>query len=165
MSASSTISPDYNSKAGYTISTDPQLLDIPTIHHYLSEQSYWARGRSRELVERAIQYSLPFGVYTDDDGPPIQVGFARVVSDYATFAYLADVFILPDYQGQGLGKWLVETILNHPELQAVRRWALYTTDAHELYRQVGFDAEQEPQRSMCYRPQQSNSGSPGFERR
>lgn len=157
MSTLSTLSPEEYSKPGYTISNDPGLLDLAKIHHYLSEQSYWARGRSRELVERAIQYSLSFGVYTDDDESPIQVGFARVVSDYATFAYLADVFILPEYQGQGLGKWLVGTILSHPELQQVGRWTLYTNDAHELYRPFGFDAEQDPRRFMSYHPQQSKS--------
>lgn len=140
------------SRADCTISTDPDLLDIAMIHRYLSERSYWARGISRDRVERSIQYSLCFGVYSIESILPLQVGFARVITDYATLAYLADVFILPDYQGQGLGKWLVATILNHPELQEVRRWALYTKDAHELYRQFGFDAEQEPQRYMCCRP-------------
>jgi GNAT superfamily N-acetyltransferase len=93
---------------------------------------------------------LCFGVYAQDADRPSQFGFARVVTDYATFAYLADVFILPDYQGQGLGKWLVETMLNHQELQAVKRWTLYTSDAHELYRSFGFDAERDPERYMSY---------------
>lgn len=156
MSASSAISPEDYASAGYIISTDPQLLDLPAIHHYLSEQSYWAHGRSRELVERSIQYSLSFGVYTDDASPQ-QVGFARVVSDYSTFAYLADVFILPEYQGQGLGKWLVVTMLSHPELQSVGRWTLYTNDAQELYRRFGFDTEKDPRRFMSYRPQKSKA--------
>jgi len=126
MSESSPFPPANYSRADCTISTDPDLLDIATIHSYLSERAYWAWGISRDRVERSIQHSLCFSVYPIESIPPLQVGFARVITDYATFAYLADVFILPDYQGQGLGKWLVATILNHPELQEVRRWALYT---------------------------------------
>jgi GNAT superfamily N-acetyltransferase len=141
---------------GYTISTDPHLLDFSTIYHYLSEQSYWAKGRSRELVERAIEESFCFGVYIDDVDSPDQVGFARVISDYATFAYLADVFILPEYQGRGLGKWLVATILNHPELQLVGRWGLFTKDAHDLYQRFGFTVQEDPQQFMVYRPNQKN---------
>ena len=157
MSPSSTPSPENYAKPGYTISTDLDLLDVPMIHRYLSEQSYWAVGRSRELLERSIQFSLSFGVYTDDPQSPIQVGFARVVSDYATFAYLADVFILPEYQGQGLGKWLVATMLSYPDLQSVGRWALYTNDAHELYRRFGFDVEPDFRRLMVYYPQQTRA--------
>jgi GNAT superfamily N-acetyltransferase len=153
MSKPSRTSPEYYAKTGYTISTDPDWLDISQIYRYLSEESYWARGRSRELVERSIRHSLCFGVYTAGSGLPKQVGFGRVVSDFATFAYLADVFILPEYQGQGLGKWLVATMLSHPDLQAVGRWTLYTNDAHQLYRRFGFDTEQDPRRYMSYRPQ------------
>jgi GNAT superfamily N-acetyltransferase len=154
MSEPSITSPESYAKSGYTISTDPMLLDFSQIYRYLSEESYWARERSRELVERSIHHSLCFGVYTAGTGLPKQVGFARVVSDYATFAYLADVFILPEYQGQGLGKWLVATILSHPDLQSVGRWTLYTNDAHELYRRFGFGTEQDPWRYMSCRPQQ-----------
>lgn len=152
-------------RAGYTISTDPALLDVAKIHRYLSEQSYWAQGITRELVERSIKNSLCFGVYSDVSAPPQLVGFARAVTDYATFAYMADVFILPGYQGQGLGKWLVVAMLEHPELQSLRRWTLRTEDAHDLYRRFGFDTEQEPQKYMSYRPQQSNSAPTDFERR
>lgn len=160
MPPTATLSPENFAKAGYIISTDPQLLDVPMIHRFLSEQSYWARGRSRELVDQSIRYSLCFGVYTADAGMPGQVGFARVVSDYSTFAYLADVFILPEYQGQGLGKWLVSTILFHPELQPVGRWGLFTKEVQELYRRFGFEAEQDPRRFMSYRPNLSNVGRP-----
>ncbi len=142
---------DY-SKAGFTISTDPGLLDVDMIHRYLSEQSYWAHGRSREIIERSIRFSFCFGLYAANDHPPPQIGFARVVSDHATFAYLADVFILPDYQGQGLGRWLVETMLNHPEMKTVRRWILYTSTAHDLYRRFGFEAERDPESHMCFYP-------------
>ena len=154
MSRAPTISSERYAKAGYTISTDPQLLDISRIYSYLSEESYWAQERSREQVERSIRHSLCFGVYTAGADLPRQVGFARVVSDFATFAYLADVFILPEYQGQGLGKWLVATMLSHPDLRSVGRWMLYTEDAHELYRRFGFDTEENPWRFMSYRPYQ-----------
>lgn len=118
----------------YTISTDRSRLDLTTIHTYLSERSYWARGRSRERVERSIEHSLPFGLYRGDE----QVGFARVLSDYVTLAWLADVFVLESYRGQGLGVWLVEVATSHPELGRVRRWQLNTRDAHGLYRRFGF---------------------------
>ncbi len=152
-------------KAGFVISTDPQLLDLDMIHRYLSESSYWSPGIAREIVERSLRNSFCFGLYAQQTDPIQQVGFARTVTDFATFAYLSDVFILPQHQGQGLGKWLVATMLEHPELRTVRRWTLYTRDAHELYRQFGFDAEQDPQRYMCYRPQPLDSSSPGIERR
>jgi GNAT superfamily N-acetyltransferase len=157
MSESSILSPEAYAQSGFIISTDSQLLDIPSIHRYLSEQSYWAKGRSRELVERSIKHSLCFGVYADNAEAPRQAGFARVVSDYATFAYLADVFILPEYQGRSLGKWLVATMLSHPELQPVRRWTLYTNDAHDLYRRFGFDAEKDPRRFMSYQAHQAKA--------
>lgn len=125
----------------YVISTDPTRLDIALIHAYLSHESYWGHGRSRALVERSIANSLAFGVYR----AARQVGFARVITDYATFAYLADVFILADERGQGLGKWLVATIDQHPDLQGLRRWLLATRDAHGLYRQVGFSPLARPE--------------------
>jgi GNAT superfamily N-acetyltransferase len=157
MSRSSITSPEYYAKRGYTISTDPQLLDFSQIYRYLSEESYWGQGRSRELVERSIRHSLCFGVYTVGAGLPTQVGFGRVISDFATFAYLADVFILPEYQGQGLGMWLVATMLSHPDLQSVGRWTLYTNDAHELYKRFGFETEQDHWQYMSYRPHQPAS--------
>lgn len=128
----------------YLISTDRARLDLDAIYAYLSGESYWARGRSRERVVRGIENSLPFGVYRDG----AQVGFARVVTDYATFAYLGDVFILPEYRGQGLSKWLMETIVDHPRLQGFRRWILATKDAHALYEKYGFTALKHPDRWM-----------------
>lgn len=152
-------------KAGYTISTDQELLDVAIIHQYLSEQSYWAQGIGREQVEQSLRFSLCFGVYRDDTVPLLQVGMARIITDYSTYAYLSDVFILPEFQGQGLGKWLVTTIFEHPDLQSIRRWALYTKDAHELYRRFGFDAEEVPQRYMTFCPQRTQSTPPDVERR
>jgi GNAT superfamily N-acetyltransferase len=104
------------------------------VHNFLTTQSYWGQGRSIELVKKSIENSLPFGVYSNDK----MVGFARVVTDYSTFGWIADVFILPEYRGKGLSKWLMETILAHPKLQGLRRWLLATRDAHGLYRQYGF---------------------------
>lgn len=126
------------------ISTDPARLDVHLIHRFLSEQSYWARGVPLEVVQRAIANSVPFGVYLGDE----QVGFARVVTDRATHAWLADVFILDAYRGRGYGKALVAAILAHPELQGFRRWLLATKDAHKLYAQFGFEPLPEPTRFM-----------------
>src|SRR5579871_1388736 len=117
-------------KNSYRISTERQMLDIELIHEYLAHESYWGQGRSLETVSSSIENSLPFGVYEVDR----QIGFARVVTDYATFAWLADVFILPEWRGRGLSKWLVSVILSHPQLQGLQRWILATRDAHELYR-------------------------------
>ena len=121
-------------RGDYLISTERARLNVNLIHHYLSNTSYWATGRSIETVRRSIEHSLPFGLYRGGR----QIGFARVVTDRATFAWLADVFVLDEFRGEGLGKWLVETILAHPELQGLRRWTLGTRDAHELYRRFGF---------------------------
>jgi len=128
----------------YSISTDVARLDIPLIHDYLSSRSYWAQGRSLEVVRRAIENSLNFGVFRQSQ----QIGFARVVTDYATFAWLADVFVLEEYRGHGLSKWLMEIIMSHPQLQGFRRWVLATRDAHELYRRYGFTDLQDPSRWM-----------------
>ena len=129
----------------YSISTDSERLDLEVIHDYLSNESYWAKGRSMETISRSIENSVAFGVY---NGAEQQVGFARVITDYATFAWLADVFILDAARGQGLGKWLVEVILAHPELQGFRRWILATKDAHELYSRFGFVELKRPERWM-----------------
>lgn len=118
----------------YVVSTDPDRLDIDLIHSLLSTQAYWALGRSRETVERAWNNSLPFGIYRDNR----LLGFARVVTDYATFAWLADVFVLPEYRGLGLSKLLLEVVFSHPQLQGLRRWILATKDAQELYQRFGF---------------------------
>lgn len=130
----------------YFVSTERALLDLNVIHDYLSNQSYWATGRSVETIRRSIEHSLPFGLYMD--ATRAQLGFARVITDYATFAWVADVFILDSARGQGLGKWMMEIILAHPELQGFRRWILATKDAHELYRRFGFEELKRPERWM-----------------
>ena len=127
----------------FTISTDPALLDIDAIFDFLT-RAYWANTRPRKRTEHAIQNSLVFGVYDGDR----QIGVARVVSDYSVFAYLCDLFIHEDYRTHGLGKWLVETVLEHPDLKEVRRWLLATHDAHGLYERFGFASIEEPERWM-----------------
>jgi len=135
-------------KGEFEISTDPARLDLNTVHEFLTA-SYWARGIPRQTVERSIENSLSFGIYHGAR----QVGFARVVTDRATFAYLADVFVIPDYRGRGLSKWMMECILAHPDLQGLRRWMLVTQDAHELYRNYGFIPLNTPERWMeIHRP-------------
>jgi GNAT superfamily N-acetyltransferase len=130
---------------GYVISTDKSRLDVDFIHRYIAEESYWARGRSREVQERAIANSLCFGLYCDGQ----QVGFARVVSDCATFGWLCDVFVDEAQRGRGLGKWLIETVVAHPDVAPIRRLMLATRDAHELYRRYGgFDMLSNPERWM-----------------
>ena len=111
---------------GYTISTDNSRLDIGVIYQYLSQESYWAKNIPLEVVQRSIDNSFCFGLYHQNS----QIGFARLVTDKATFAYLADVFILPEYRGKGLSKWLIGTIHAHPDMQGLRRWMLGTKDAH-----------------------------------
>lgn len=129
---------------GFHISTDKKLLDINLIHKYLDQDSYWAQGIPIDRLKRAIENSMCFGVYQDKN----QIGFARVTTDKATFAYIADVFILPDFRGQGLSKWLIQSIVNHPDLQGLRRWSLATADAHGLYKQFGFTEITRPERWM-----------------
>ncbi|HEY0386242.1 MAG TPA: GNAT family N-acetyltransferase, partial [Pyrinomonadaceae bacterium] len=118
----------------FLISNDLARQDIAAIHQFLSTSTYWATGRPIEIVRRSIENSFSFGLFHQER----QVGFARVVTDYATFAWVADVFVLDEFRGRGLGKWLMEIIINHPRLQGFRRWVLATKDAHELYRQFGF---------------------------
>ena len=130
-------------RGAYTISTDNNRLDMSLIHNFLT-QSYWAKGIPFETVKRSIEHSLSFGLYQNQQ----QVGFARLVTDYATFAYLADVFILEPFRNQGLSKWLLEVVMAHPELQGFRRWILGTKDAHGLYRQYGFTELKWPERFM-----------------
>ena len=125
--------------ARFEIDTDKARLDRVLIHDFLS-RSHWSPGIPMAVVERAIEHSLAFGLYADGG----QIGFARVVTDHATFAYLADVFVLPDWRGQGLGHWLVETILAYPPLQGLRRWLLGTSYAHGLYRRHGFNEPAPP---------------------
>jgi GNAT superfamily N-acetyltransferase len=128
----------------FTISTDRNHLQVDVIHKFLSEESYWAKERTREQTQRAIENSLSFGVYKGEK----QIGFARVVTDSATFAYIGDVFIVDEFRGQGLSKWLMETIVNHPDLQNLRRWILATRDAHALYEKFGFTELKVPERWM-----------------
>ena len=131
-------------KGEFTISTDKSLLDVGVIHKFLSEESYWAGNRSLEKTQIAIENSICFGLYHGDR----QIGFARVVSDKSTFAYIGDVFVLTEYRGKGLSKWLMQIIVEHPELQGLRRWVLATKDAHGLYAQYEFAELRHPERWM-----------------
>ena len=141
----------------YQISTDRARLDLIMIHEYLSRETYWAKGRSFEVVQRSIDNSFPFGIYKENR----QVGFARVVTDYATFAWIADVFVLPGDRRQGLSKWFMEIILAHPQLQGFRRWVLATRDAHSLYARFGFIPLHKPERWM-ERPDPNMAESPDY---
>ena len=129
----------------FYISTNKSQLDVEIIFDYLSNHSYWAKGRSRETIEKSIDNSLCFGVYDDENK---QVGFARVVSDLAVFAWLMDVFILPAFQGHGLGKLLMAEIMTHKDLQEVKKWGLGTKDAHGLYEKFGFRLLSQPENRM-----------------
>jgi GNAT superfamily N-acetyltransferase len=142
----------------FVISTDRARLDLDAIHGFLTN-CYWAKGIPRDVVERSIEHSLCFGIYHEGDekSPPpakparsgtSQVGFARVISDFATVAYLGDVFVLETYRGRGLSKWMMECILQHPSLRGLRRWILLTRDAHGLYAKSGFTRLQAPDRYM-----------------
>ncbi len=136
-------------RPGYVVSDDPARLDVASVHNYLSGRSYWAPGVPRETVRRAIGNSLCFGLY----GGQAQVGFARVVTDRATFGYLCDVFVEEAHRGAGLGKWLVECVLAHPDLQGLRRLCLMTRNAHALYAPYGFRALPDPARYLeIHRP-------------
>jgi GNAT superfamily N-acetyltransferase len=138
---------DYQ-RGEYVISTDRNRLDVEAIHDYLSRRSYWAQGRTLAAVRTSVEHSLCFGLY---DGPR-QAGFARVVTDYATFGWLCDVFVLEDYRSRGLGKWLIECVVAHPDLQGLRMFILATSDAHELYRRYGqFEAMPNPEKWMRHR--------------
>lgn len=128
----------------YSISTDPVKLDLDVIHGYLA-RSYWAEEIPKAIVEKSISNSLCFGVYKGE----VQVGFARVITDYATFGYLADVFILEEERGKGLSKWLMECILKHPQLTGLRNFCLMTQDAHSLYERYGFKNIAKPENFMA----------------
>ena len=136
-----------------TVSTDRDRLDLVMVHEFLTN-AYWSPGVSAETVRRSIEHSLPFGVFERNR----QVGFARVISDQATFAYLADVFVVPELRGQGLARFLLECILAHPDLQQVRRWALFTRDAHGLYERAGFERGQMLDRLMIRQGAAANPG-------
>jgi GNAT superfamily N-acetyltransferase len=126
-------------RGAYLLTTEKARLDLEVVHIFL-KTSYWAAEISADVVIRSVENSLAFGPFEGDE----QVGFARVVTDYATFAYLADVFVLEPHRGRGLGKWMMEVVFSHPELQGLRRWIRATRDAHELYRKYGFTELEEP---------------------
>ena len=133
-------------RGNYLISTDPNRLDLDAIFAFIS-RSYWGANRTREVMQRALQNSLNFGIYDEGEGGR-QIGLVRVVSDYAVFVYLCDVYILEEYRGQGLGKWLLEVVRAYPQLQGLRRWVLVTRDAHGFYRRYGFTELVTPERWM-----------------
>ena len=128
----------------FSVSSDPSLIDIEHVHRFLSQDSYWAKHVPLEVVRRSVEGSLSFGLFKDGR----QVGFARVITDRATFGYLADVFIDPDRRGLGLSKMLLEEVLAHPDLQGLRRFMLMTSDAHGLYGMFGFTSIPEPEKMM-----------------
>jgi GNAT superfamily N-acetyltransferase len=131
---------------GYVVSDERSRIDLAAVHAFLSEESYWAKGRSRELVERSLAHSLCFGLYAPDGA---LAGFARLVTDYATTCHLQDVFVLPAHRGQGRGRAMVAAVLAHPELQGVRRWTLSTRDAHTLYARFGFAPFANPENQLA----------------
>jgi len=131
-------------KDGFCISTDKAKLDLDTIHDFLSTKAYWCINIPKEKVQTAIKNSLCFGVYQDKK----QIGFARIISDFSTTAYLGDVYILEEYRGKGISKWLMETVMNYPHLQGLRRWILLTGDAHGLYKQFGWTQISDPTKWM-----------------
>ena len=127
----------------YSVTSDPARLDIDAIHGYLS-RAYWSAGIPRATLENAMRGSLCFGLFERDT----QIGFVRVVTDRATYAYVCDVYVLESHQGKGLGTWLMQCVMQHPDLQGLRRWQLTTRDAHALYRKVGFSTLSQPERHM-----------------
>lgn len=131
-------------KGDYEIDTDKRRLDLAAIQSFLSQEAYWAKSRTMEQTLTAIENSLCFGLYHGRQ----QVGFARVVTDRATFAYVGDVYVLGEHRGRGLSKWLMQTIVDQPDMQNLRRWLLATRDAHGLYAQYGFNALVHPDRWM-----------------
>lgn len=145
---------------GYRISSDRRDIDLDTVHRFLCDEAYWSQGIGRKIVAKGISNSMCFSVLhrLDSDAKEMlvtkavaresQVGFARVITDRASFAYLADVFVLPAHRGQGLSTWLIDTIIAHPDLQGLRRWMLATRDAHALYARVGFEPLKTPERFM-----------------
>ena len=149
--------PESWERGDYLISTDRSRLDLELIHDFISNQSYWGQGRTVEVVQRALDNSLNFGLYSGAR----QVGFARVVTDYATFAWVADLFMIEEYRGRGLSQWLMEVMLAHPQLQGFRRWVLATKDAHSLYARFGFIPLHRPERWM-ERPDPNMQESPDY---
>jgi GNAT superfamily N-acetyltransferase len=136
-------------KGEFTVSTNDALIDLDLVHGFLTE-CYWAKGIPRDVVARSIENSLCFGVYANGK----QIGFARVISDYATYAYIGDVFVVDSFRGRGLGKWLMECVMQHSRLQGLRRWSLVTRDAHGLYSKLGFEPLKKPENYMeLHRPE------------
>ena len=143
MAAHTAINAQEYRRGKFLISTDRKRLDLDIVHAFLTK-CYWAKGIPREIVARSIENSLCFGVYEEDR----QIGFGRVISDFATYAYIGDVFVLESYRGRGIAKWLMECIMWHPSLQGLRRWSLVTQDAHGLYAHYGFTPLESPERHM-----------------
>ena len=133
-------------RLGFEINTNPQKIDIERLHHFLAKESYWAQNIPIETLKTALENSLNFSILENSSNK--FVGFARLITDYATFAYLADVFIDVNYRGKGLGKWLIDTIMNYSELKGLRFWFLMTRDAHNLYKKYGWEPIQNPQNAM-----------------
>jgi GNAT superfamily N-acetyltransferase len=133
-------------RGDFVVSTDPSMLDLGVVHRWLSESSYWVPGIPFEVVQRAVGGSLNFGLYAE--GGKRTIGLARIITDYATFAYICDVFVLDEYRGRKLGVWLMECVTEHPRLQGLRRWMLGTADAHKLYEKTGFTPVAAPDRWM-----------------
>ena len=131
-------------KDGFCISTEKARLDLKAIHHFLSTQAYWSLNIPFSRIEKAAAHSLNFGIYFNEQ----QVGYARIISDFSTIAYLGDVYVLPEFRGRGLSKWLIQTTMEHPELQGLRRWLLGTRDAHGLYQQFGWTHIANPEKWM-----------------
>ena len=135
--------PIESARGEYVVSTDRARIDVAAVHAYLS-QSYWSPGIPADVIRRGIAGAICFGIYRGRD----QVGFARVITDRATYAYLADVFVVESHRGRGLAKWMMEVIMSHPDLQGLRRFSLSTRDAHGLYAQFGFEPVGNPDRQM-----------------
>ncbi|OFX21042.1 MAG: GNAT family N-acetyltransferase [Bacteroidetes bacterium GWA2_31_9] len=129
------------SKGDYLISTDKSMLNLNVIHDFIANKSYWGKNIPFETVKTSVENSLNFGLYHKKK----LIGNARVISDFSTIAYLGDVFVLEEFRGQGLSKWLIETVVSHPNLQGLRRWILLTSDAHELYKKYGWKIVEKPE--------------------
>ncbi len=127
-------------KDGFCISTEMDKLDLAAVHKYLSKSAYWCLGIPKDRVEKAAKHSLNFGMYKDEE----QIGYARIISDFSSIAYLGDVYVLEPHRGNGLSKWLMQIIMGHPELQGLRRWILLTGNAHELYKKYGWKEIENP---------------------
>lgn len=131
-------------KEDYLLTTDKSKIDLPAVHYYLSKESYWAQNIPLDILKTSIDNSITFSILKEND----QAGFARVVTDFSVFAYIADVYIAVQYRGKGLSKWLMKSIIETPELQIIRRWMLMTHDAHGLYKKYGFKNLEHPERAM-----------------